>query len=428
MIEIDNVKKVAVIGAGVMGSGIALASLLAGYEKVTINDLNDDILEKSRISIGKILEDWGPIKEVKKGLAQNPALLNVNLEELFEETETLGILGDGVNKKEIMNRLRCESDLSKTVKDADYIVEVITEKLDIKQEIFKKLGKYAPSHAILATNTSTMSITKIGAFSGRSNKVVGMHFHNYFPLNARLIEVTPGEETSEDTMDICYSFATKLPCALKDKFVVRLEKESPGLIANRLSIVTSLFMNYYYDQIFDKGISTDILSAMGMASPAEDVIGIDVIWGCAKYFEENVSREFSPGKRIEKLYSEGRFGKKVGKGFFDWDENGPIIKEVTVDDETKQFLGSLMGSIDWEIIGAISLNECCRILEEGVMKSYNLIDKTIKAGTFFDGPFISGKDKYKEWSKKLEETAEKIGKSYLKPCEMMKSGKFLEFP
>jgi 3-hydroxyacyl-CoA dehydrogenase len=379
MIEIDNVKKVAVIGAGVMGSGIALASLLAGYEKVTVNDLNDDILEKSRISIGKILDEWGPIKDVKKGLAQHPALLNVKLEELFEDTDNLGILGDGVNKKEIITRLRCESDLSEAVKDADYIVEVVTEKLDIKQEIFKKLGKYAPSHAILATNTSTISITKIGAFSGRSNKVVGMHFHNYFPLNARLIEVTPGEETSEATIDICYSFATKLPCAFKDKFVVQLEKESPGLIANRLSLVSSLFMDYYNDQIFEKGISNEVLIAMGIISPAEDVIGIDVIYGCMKYFEENVSREFSPGKRLAKLYNEGRFGKKVGKGYYDWDENGPIIKEVTVDDETKQFLGSLMGSIDWEIIGAISLNECCRLLEEGVMKSYNLLDKTIKA-------------------------------------------------
>ncbi len=87
-----------------------------------------------------------------------------------------------------------------------------------------------------------------------------------------------------------------------------------------------------------------------------------------------------------------------------------------------------MGSIDFELFGALTLNEACRLLEEGVMTSCALIDQTIKSGNFGEGPFATGRENYKEWSKKLDALSEKIGKSYLKPCEMMKSGKFLEFP
>jgi 3-hydroxyacyl-CoA dehydrogenase len=429
MTKIDHIKKITVVGAGVMGSGIALAALLAGFEKVTINDIDNSILEKSQKLIKKNLVDFEPITNRKKGFAENPAFVNVDLNTIFEDTESLGILEDGVNKEIMMSRLYCEPDLSEAVKDADFVIEAVTEKLDIKQEIFKKLGKFTPSNTILATNTSTMSITKVGAFSGRSQDVVGLHFHSYFPLTARLIEITPGTDTSKKAMDIGYAVAEKLPCAFKDKFVVRLLKESPGLIGNRLSMVSTIYMNWILDQVYESGITTDQLGMIGFMDTVMDDIGIDVVYLCSKYFEEYVSPDFSPGKRLTQMYNEGRFGKKVGKGFFDYDENGsPIINSVEIDDETQQYLSSLMGSIDFEIFGAISLNEACRLLEEGVMTSCAIIDKTIKSGNFGEGPFTTAKENYKKWAKYLDALAEKIGKPYLKPCEMMKSGKFLEFP
>ena len=428
--DISDIKKISVVGAGVMGSGIALACLLSGFEKVTINDLDNNILQKSRKSIKKILDDFGPINDRKKRFAENPAFINIDLNTIFEDTESLGILSYGISKEVIIGRLFCEPDLSEAVKKADFVIEAVTEKLNIKQEIFKQLGKFAPSHTVLATNTSTMSITKIGAFSERSHQVVGLHFHNYFPLNARLIEITPGSDTSKKTMDLGFAVATKLPCAFKDKFVVRLEKESPGLVGNRLSMVSTIYMNWILDQVYESGITTDQLGTIGFMDTVVDEIGVDVVYDCAKYFEEFVHPDFAPSKRITKMYNEGRFGKKVGKGFFDWDENVIISNDesVTVDEETQQFLTKLMGSIDFELFGALTLNEACRLLEEGVMTSCALIDQTIKSGNFGEGPFATGRENYKEWSKKLDALSEKIGKSYLKPCEMMKSGKFLEFP
>ncbi|MHA1730124.1 MAG: 3-hydroxyacyl-CoA dehydrogenase family protein, partial [Promethearchaeota archaeon] len=378
MVEINNIKRITVVGAGVMGSGIALTALLAGFEKVTLYDLNETILEKSRKSIRKIMNDWKPVNNAKNVLSLNPALLNTNVDDLFEDTENLGILGEGVSKETIMNRLICELELSKALQNADFVIEAVTENLEIKQDIFKKLGKLSPPNTILATNTSTMSITKIGAFSNRKEKVVGMHFHNFFPLTARMMEITPGDKTSKETMDITYAIAKKLPCAFKDKFVVKLEKESPGLIGNRLSLVGSLYMEWIFDQLYEKGITQEQLNTIGVVGTYVDEIGIDVVYCCMKYFQNHVSADFTPGERLTELYNEGRFGKKVGKGYFDWDENGnPIIKQVPIDDETRQFLTSFMGTIDPEIIGAIGLNEACRLLEEGVMKSYNLIDQTV---------------------------------------------------
>jgi enoyl-CoA hydratase/3-hydroxyacyl-CoA dehydrogenase len=411
-----------------MGSGIALCSLLAGFEEVIIYDLNSEILENARSTIHTILKHWGPVNKLKQAFSENPTMINTNIDEMFEKLEDLGVLGEAINKEKIMERLTCETVLSNAVINADFVIEAIPENLTIKQEMFKQLGSLSPPRTILATNTSTMSITKIAAFSNRADKVVGIHFHNFQPLTARMIEVTPGNETSKETMEVAFEIATKLPSALKNKFVVRLEKESPGLIANRFTIVTGLYMDWIFDQAFEEGITIDQLITVGAISPAIDLIGIDVAYGCAEYFKEHVSLDFAPGGKLVELYDEGKLGRKTGCGYFEWDENGPIMKQVPIDAETQQKMESVFGLIDIEVLGAIGLNEGCRLLEEGVVKSYNLIDQTIKSGTYSDGPFMTGKNKYKEWSKKLEEIADKTGKSYLKPCDMMKTGKFLEFP
>jgi len=164
--------------------------------------------------------------------------------------------------------------------------------------------------------------------------------------------------------------------------------------------------------------------AAGMSFETFDRIGIDTVYNVLKYYEDAVSPDFAPAEILTNLVNEGRLGRKVGKGYYEWDENGPIKNLPSLEPKTKEFL---RGHLDAELFMAMSLNEACKLLEEGVIKSYDIITKVLMKGDFTEGPFIHGKEKYKEWSEKLLKIAGKTGISYLKPCEMMKSGRFFTY-
>ncbi|MFX1259978.1 MAG: 3-hydroxyacyl-CoA dehydrogenase family protein, partial [Promethearchaeota archaeon] len=164
MVDTSKIKTFVVIGAGVMGREIAQVALMAGFKKVILNDINHKALDNAIIYI-------------KNGL---------------KKLEAKGKLNQGFTTKLLMTNLITELDLIKAVETADFIVEAIPEKMDLKQDLFKKLGHHAPEHAILATNTSTMSITKIAKSCSRPDKVVGMHYFIPIPV-LRLIEVIKGE-------------------------------------------------------------------------------------------------------------------------------------------------------------------------------------------------------------------------------------------
>jgi enoyl-CoA hydratase/3-hydroxyacyl-CoA dehydrogenase len=169
--KVDDIKTVAVVGAGDMGHGIAQAALMAGY-KVKLYDIADEFVEK-----GKSRIDWSLNK--------------------FEEK---GRIAKGDRDKFIGN-LRTTIDLKEAAKDADLVIEAAPENLDLKKEIFGNLEKFAPKHAILATNTSNMSINELGAATGRPEKVIGMHFFNPVVL-MNLIELTRGDKTTDETVSI----------------------------------------------------------------------------------------------------------------------------------------------------------------------------------------------------------------------------------
>ncbi len=239
-----------------------------------------------------------------------------------------------------------------------------------------------------------------------------------------LIEITPGVKSSEESLEIGQLIAQKFPCITGERFTVRLEKETTGLIANRISFPMFLYSNWFTNHAVANGISREQLAAAGFSSEIADHIGLDTIYYIQIYLEEYLSPEFAPSEELTKLVKEGRLGKKVGKGYYDWDENEPIRNLPQLDPKTLEFIGK---NFSVETVEALRLNEGCRLLEEGVVKSYELIDKVLFKGNFTPGPFTVGKDKYKEWVKLLYTAAEKSGKSYMKPCEMMESGKFLEY-
>ena len=392
MEELEKLETIAVIGAGTMGAEIAQVALMGGFKPVILNDLDNTILKRAASKIEHGLKKLAAKKRLKEGFTPS----------------------------NIMENLIIEPDLQKAVSGADFIIEAIPEIMSLKQDLFEDLGKYAPEHAILATNTSTMSITEIASASGRPDKVIGCHF--FTPIVVlRLIEIIKGSKTSEKTVEITKNICQKLPALKGKRFLPLLTKESPGFIVNRLTIGTSLYLNWVLDDAMEKKIplgyiDADLESLMEIG-PFEkwDYLGLDVIFNVLNYFNKTVSPEFSPGKTLTKLVNEGKLGKKTGKGLFEWIEGKSVI------DKTKQ---ANLFNID--IFMAIQLNEGCRLLEDGIVSNYKTIDDTMMAGMDIPGPFGAGKRNYQKWTKILEDFVEKSGLNYLTPCNLMKSGKFLE--
>ena len=393
MVDISNIKTVAIIGAGTMGHEIAQVALMAGFENVILNDLNEEILKRASNKI------------------------QTNLKKL----ETKNLLNQSYTTKNLMKNLIQELQLEKAVSNADFIIEAIPEKMELKQEIFKKLGKYSPLHAILATNTSTMSITEIASNSGRPDKVVGMHF--FTPIVVlRLIEVIKGYHTSEETMDITVAIGQKLPALKGKKFIARIEKETPGFIVNRLTIAGGAYFNWLLDYAMEneipfENLDADIGSLQELGPYAKwDYLGLDVIYNVLKYFESVLSPDFAPGKVLTKLVKEGNLGRKTGKGLFEWSKDGTL----------KTVIKEKANLVNMEYYFALQLNEGCKLLEEGVVSGYKMIDDTMFAGMDMPGPFGPGKRNYVKWSEMLEEFVKISRKEYFKPCDLMKSGGFLK--
>ncbi|MFX0179522.1 MAG: 3-hydroxyacyl-CoA dehydrogenase NAD-binding domain-containing protein [Candidatus Hodarchaeota archaeon] len=392
MVNIDWFKNFAIIGAGTMGREIAQVALMAGFEKVVLYSRTQQTLDKA-------------LSFIENGL---------------QKMELKGKLNEGATANLLKKNLFLVRDVQKAVENADIVIESVPENMDLKQEIFNKLGKYASKHAVLATNTSTMSIKKIAEASNRPSKVVGMHFFTPVPV-LRLIEVIRGEKTSQETFETAVEIGKSLPALKGKRYIAKIEKESPGFIVNRLTIASSLLLNWLLDVATEKGIPYEKIDNE-FVSPPEfgpfakwDYFGLDVVCDSMNYFAKELSPEFAPGKTLTKLLKEGKLGKKTGKGIYNWSEGKPNIKTTE-----KAKLSSP------EYYYAIQLNEGCRLLEEGIVSNYKTIDDTMLAGMDLPGPFGPGKRNYVKWTKMLEELSEKTGLTYIKPCDLMKSGKFLQ--
>ena len=404
MIEINNIKTIVIVGAGVQGHAICQVALMAGFENVILNDINMNILNKA-------------VDLMKNGRGLMDPTENNGLKALEERD----LLPEGQSCDALLEKLTLETELEKAVKDADYVIEAVPEVMEIKQDVYKKLGSLTPNHTILASDTSTMSISKIGAASGKPENVIGMHFAS--PIKNRLIEITRGIKTTENSMEIGETVANKLPCLDGKRLVARLEKETPGFIANRINIVGEIYLKWLLEQAVEKNIpyeeiDADVIHVMN-PGPFElmDKIGIDTVYGAMKYFEDTVSKDFAPGKLFTDLIESGNLGVKSGKGFYDWTSGeGPKI------DPSKK-----AGLANAEIVLALQLNEGCRLIEQGIVNGYKIIDDVNLAGYGNPGPFIAGgKRNFERWSKLLENFVEKSGYTYAKPCELMKTGAFIK--
>lgn len=387
-----EVKNIVMLGFGNMGKGIAQVCLMAGYNVVAV-DISDELIQK--------------------GLDYNKTG--------FEKLEAKGKLPEGASAAELISRLSVNKDLIEASKNADLVIEAVVEKLDVKQKLCKDVIKNSPDHCIFASNTSTMSITEIAQDCGKPENVIGMHFFNPAPL-MRLIEVIKGDKSSKEAIETGIQVSKSLPCLRGERYVALVLKARPGFIVNRVLAPSAIYSNYIIDLAYEQGIPWEQVdadlshpNAPMSALTLADFTGRDIAYNGGLYYAEKLSPEFKPGKVLTMQCNEGKLGKKTGQGFYDWSQGRP-----------QPDLSKKAGLVNNLMFTAISANEGCRILEESVVNSWKVIDKAILAGMNFPGPMEYAIEHYKDLSELLEEYSEKLGKKYLKPCDLLKSGKFVD--
>ena len=256
--------------------------------------------------------------------------------------------------------------------------------------------------------------------------MIGMHHHGFMQVFNTLVEIMGSDRTDEESLELGKAVGESFPSVRGERLVVRLEKEAEGFIANRIAAPAGIHSTWFLDQAMEQGITFEQLHAAGRDMRGLDYVGLDTALNASISYQENLSSDFGPSKALVELVKQGRLGRKTGRGIYEWDESGnAIIKETQVEEKTLNFLRE---NADPELALASRMNEGCRLLEMGVVKGYEVINEVERIGESHEGIFVLGFDKYKEWAEKLEAVAEKIGKPYLKPCEMMRSGRFRDYP
>ncbi len=280
-----SIERIAVVGGGTMGNGIAHVCAQAG-RRVTLVDTEQDLLERALNTIFKNLD-----RQVKK--------------EIISAGE----------KDETVNRISTTVDLEEGVEDAELVVEAVPEKIALKEKIFRALDESAPAHAILATNTSSISITEIAAFTHRPEKVIGMHFMNPVPV-MKLVEVIRGLATDDVTTQAVVDLSRevgKTPVEVND---------FPGFVSNRV------LMPMINEAVFAlmEGVADadaiDTVMKLGMAHPMgplalADLIGLDICLSILEVLHRDLGDDrYRPCPLLRKYVAAGWLGRKSGRGFF----------------------------------------------------------------------------------------------------------------
>ena len=279
--------KVAVVGAGTMGHGIAQVLALAGYD-TALTDSNAAVLEAA------------------------PARIEENL----DGGVTRGKITEG-NAREAMSRIQLLGDLEAAVTDADLVIEAVIEDLGVKRDLFARLDSLTVASAVLATNTSSLSVAAIAAATTRPDRVLGMHFFN--PVHImKLVELVRHDRTGDEFLARAREAVTRMG---KQPIVVN---DSPGFASSRLGVVLGLEAMRMVEQGVASPADIDKALELGYGHPmgplkVSDLVGLDVRLAIADYLYQQLKQpHYEPPRLLREKVAAGELGKKTGKGFYEW--------------------------------------------------------------------------------------------------------------
>lgn len=285
----EKLERVGVLGAGTMGHGIAQVCAMAGLG-VSLYDPQPGQVDSALAAVKRNLD-----KGVERG-------------KVSPEVRALAV-----------GNLHKSGDLRDAVNDADLVIEAVPERLEVKLRTFEAVDEHAPSHAILASNTSSLSITQIARATRRPEKVVGLHFFN--PVHVmRLLEVVRGRETSQETLDAALAFARTIG---KEPIVV---SDTPGFASSRLGVVLGLEAMRMVEQDVASPHDIDTAMVLGYNHPVgplrlTDLVGLDVRLGIADYLHSTLGGDqYRAPEILRRMVAEGKLGKKSGEGFYRWED------------------------------------------------------------------------------------------------------------
>lgn len=369
-----EVKSICVVGAGLMGSGISYVSAAAGYN-VFLIDLDDNA--------------------VKRGVER--------IHSYVESGISRGKLTDQDGEK-LLERIRTTTDMKEAVAEADLVIEAVFENMDVKKKVFRELNEVKGSCTILASNTSSLSITELGKTTDRPEQVIGMHYFSPVPA-MKLLEVVVGDATDDETIQTALDVGAK-----QGKTTVKA-KDSPGFIVNRLRMQTLRAAILIYEQglasaeEIDTAMKEQFHTPMGSLE-LTDFVGLDISFGTMSTLHRELGPCFELPATLRRYVEEGRIGRKAGKGFYSYNGQQHALEEPKGADP------------NWIVTRIIMpyLREAMIEYETGIASKED-IDKAMKLGSNYkEGPFETigrlGRDAVRE---ELEKMRQEFGECYNLP-------------
>jgi 3-hydroxybutyryl-CoA dehydrogenase len=308
--KLSQIKNIAVVGSGIMGHGIAQTFALGGYE-VTLNDINDELLNKA-------------IQQIRS-----------NLNTFIE----FGITTSG-GAEEALSRIKTNKDLKEAARESDFVVEALPEVMDLKKRIFKELDGCCPPHAIIASNTSGLSLTEMASGIKRLDQVIIAHWYNP-PHIIPVVEIVKGRYTSDQTVDLVYQLLLSV-----GKKPVKISKEVPGFLGNRLQFalyreaLACLKEGVASAEDIDMAVKGTFGFRLPTLGPLEtsDFGGLDTFLNIAQYLFKEIDRSTEPPVILREKVRQGKLGVKAGEGFFCYT---PEEAEKKIKERDRQFLQRL---------------------------------------------------------------------------------------
>jgi enoyl-CoA hydratase/3-hydroxyacyl-CoA dehydrogenase len=321
-----QIKNFVVLGAGAMGAQIGALAAESGYE-VKIRDVDDKYIQRGR------------------GIIENVFNRLVSRGSMTEE-----------HKKEILSHITFLLDLKEAVKDADFIMEAVPEILNLKQKVLKEVTALCPPDAVIATNTSSLSISEVAKGAAHPEWVVGTHYFNP-PRIMSLLEVVKGEKTSDEAAAIAVQVAKKM-----GRDIVNI-KDVPGFLVNRIWIIMESEADWALAQgegksmlQIDSAVKYKLGLPLGMFEISDTLEGgvVETIHHIMEYFQKTLGESFNPAPLLDKAYKAGNYGKKTGKGYYDWSAG-----------QTNEIPMNAGADFDPIRVLAPAVNEAAKLIEQG---------------------------------------------------------------